>query len=129
VETPLQVTCPCSKDVEQLGFTAVQLVLALEQVRVLPSRQVTVAVQVFSFWTTEAKRISPAPVGQAAPANGSPRIAARTSSETGPGPGESANPAAETKSRVQMAIHVFFTILSSFSKLTSILKGASRGRE
>src|SRR5688500_6267697 len=102
VVTPLHVTCPGSRVVVQLGFTATQSVLALEQVLVLPSRQVTVAVQVFSFRTTEAGRISPAPpawVAQEAPASGSPRIAARTSSETGPGPGESAKPATETKSR------------------------------
>jgi hypothetical protein len=61
VVTPLHVTCPGSRVVVQLGFTATQSVLALEQVLVLPSRQVTVAVQVFSFRTTEAGRISPAP--------------------------------------------------------------------
>src|SRR5215208_1566868 len=119
VVTPSQVTCPGSRAVSQLRFTAKQLVLALEQLLVLPSGQVTVAVQVFSFITTEAGRISPAPVGQEEPASGSPRIAARTSSETGPGLGESAKLATETKRRVQVqaTIHVFLINLSSFAKL------------
>jgi len=112
VVVPLQVTCPCSRDVEQLGFTATQSVLALEQVLVLPSRHVTVALQVFSFRTTEARFIEATCVAQEDPAKPSPRIAARTSSETGPG--ESAKPAIETKRRVQATIHVFFIILSSF---------------
>src|SRR5215207_10513280 len=75
VVTPSQVTCPGSREFTQSGFTARQLVLALMQVLVLPSRQVTVALQVFSFRTTEAGRISPTPpawVAQEAPASGSP---------------------------------------------------------
>jgi hypothetical protein len=46
VVTPSQVTCPGSR-IEQSRFTARQLVLALEQLLVLPSGQVTVALQVF----------------------------------------------------------------------------------
>ncbi|HSF43954.1 MAG TPA: hypothetical protein VLT87_29460 [Thermoanaerobaculia bacterium] len=129
VVTPLHVTCPGSRVVEQLGFTARQSVLALEQLLVLPSRHVTVALQVFSFRTTEARFIEATCVAQEDPARDSPRIAARVSSETGPGLGESAKPATETKRRVQATIHVLFINLSSFAKLrTPTLEGASRGR-
>jgi hypothetical protein len=108
VVTPLQVTLPGV--LGQLGFTATQLVLALEQVLVVLSRQVTVAVQVFSFWTTEARFIEATCVAQEAPARGSPRIADRTSSETGPGAGPSAKPATEMRRRVQAKIQVLFMI-------------------
>jgi hypothetical protein len=112
VVTPLHLTYPGV--VGQLGFTARQSVLPLEQLLVLPSRQVTVAVQVFSFRTTEARFIEATCVAQEDPARPSPRIAARVSSETGAGAGPSAKPAVETKRRAQVTINAFFMIFLSF---------------